>query len=314
MHDLAAKDSRHRQRHRVPLGKMEWVKDFWRCGIVHADASSILARGSLDDFAISWLPGTRGLTYLADPFALWRDDQLHVFVENFDYVSGRGRIDAITFSHKFQILSQKTVISERWHLSYPYVFEADGDIWMLPEAHQSGTSWLYRSAAFPDRWVRSYEIALPHVPLDATIVRRNDRWWLFYAAAHPIGERLTALYAAHAPCLAGPWTACGDGPILRDPAGARPGGTPIVQDDVMYLPLQSCVKTYGSGVRVAQIDTLTPERISARIITELSAPRSAAPFNDGCHTLAAAGAVTLIDVKQRRFSPLALATWPLRRA
>ncbi|WP_085809536.1 hypothetical protein [Sphingomonas sp. TZW2008] len=293
---------------------MEWIKDFWRCGIVHADAASIIARGSLDHLAISWLPGTRGLTYLADPFGLWRDGRLHVFVEKYDYIGGVGQIDVLTFDEHFVLLSRKTVVREPWHLSYPYVFEADGDTWMLPEAHRSGTSWLYRAVAFPDQWIRSHEIVLPRVPLDATIARHDDRWWLFYAASEPAHERLTALYAAHAHSLAGPWIEYGGGPIFRDPAGARPGGTPIMYDGMIHLPVQRCTGSYGSGLRLLRFQSLSPTSVRLEKVAELSTPSRAAPFGAGCHTLAEAGPVTLIDVKRRRLSPLALAAWPLRRA
>ena len=292
---------------------MELAKDFWRCGVVAAEAASIVARGSLADLPVTWLPGTAGLRYLADPFGLWREGRLHVFAEAFDYRESVGHIVVTVLDATMAVLEQRVVLREPWHLSYPFVFAAEGETWMLPEAHQSGGAWLYRATAFPFGWERAVRLPLPEVPLDATLLRHDGRWWLFYAPADPVGDRLTVLHAAFADTLTAPWTAHPANPILRDAAGARPGGTPVIVGDVPHLPLQRCTGSYGSGLRLLRLDALSPDRIAAGIVAEFGAPPSAAPFAAGCHTLSAAGPVTLIDVKRRAFSPLALAAWPVRK-
>lgn len=291
---------------------MQLVKDFWRCGIVAADATSIVRAGSLDGLAITWLPGTSGLRYRADPFGIWRDGQLYVFAESFDYAEGVGRIDVTTLDAALTVLDHRTVLSEPWHLSYPYVFEAEGETWMLPEASESCGLHLYRATHFPVRWERAIEIRLDHIPLDATLLREDDLWWLFYAPLDPPAGRLSTLCAAYASTLAGPWTAHVDSPVFTDRRGARPGGTPIVIDGVVHLPLQRCTGSYGTGLRLLRLDRLSRDRIAGSIVGEIDPPQIASPYDAGCHTLSAAGPVTLIDVKQMRFSPLALAAWPLR--
>lgn len=291
---------------------MQLVKDFWRCGVVAADAATIARRGSLDALPITWLPGTSRLRYLADPFGIWRDDRLHVFAESFDYRDGTGHIDVIVLDRALTPIDHRTVLREPWHLSYPFVFEAEGETWMMPEAHESGTLQLYRARQFPFAWEPAQEIALGETALDATLVRHHDAWWLFYAPAQPENGRLTTLCAAYAPTLSGPWRRHSRNPILTDSAGARPGGTPITIDGVLHLPLQRCTGSYGSGLRLLRIDGLSPDRIDAALVGDIEPPPSASPYDAGCHTLSAAGPVSLIDVKQMRFSPLALAAWPMR--
>jgi hypothetical protein len=295
------------------LSGVEWVKDFWRCGVVAADAADLVRAGTLDGAAVTWLPNRSSLHYLADPFGFWSQSRLHVFAESFSYRDGVGHIDVLTLDHDFTPIEQRTVLREPWHLSYPFVLEAEGAIWMLPEAHQSGALWLYRAVEFPHRWRRERQIVLDHVPLDATLLQQDDMWWLFYAPADPPSARLTTLCAAFAPRIEGPWTPHPSNPILSDAHGARPGGTPLVVDGVMHLPLQRCTGSYGSGLRILRLDQLSPARVVASFVGDLNAPAGAAPFTDGCHTFSAAGAITLIDVKRRRFSPGALAAWPARR-
>lgn len=290
---------------------VELIKDFWRCGVVDAPLAQIVARGSLEGLPITWLPGTSGLRYIADPFGLWREDRLHVFAEQFDYRDGVGRIVAIILDRDLRVIDERLALREPWHLSYPYVFEAEGETWMLPEAHASGALHLYRARDFPFGWERAATIALPHMPLDATPVRHDGRWWMFYAPAQPTSARLTTLCAAHAPSLTGEWTSLPD-PILVDPRGARPGGTPVMVDEHLHLPLQRCVGSYGTGIRLLRLNALSPDRVAATVTSELDPPADAAPYRAGLHTLSAVGDVTLIDVKRRRFSPAALAAWPAR--
>lgn len=291
---------------------MQLKKDIWRCAIVPASADRILERGSLADWPLTWLPGSGDLRFLADPFGLWRDGYLHVFAERFDYRDAIGRIAVTIFDRHLNMVEQTDVLREPWHLSYPFVFEAEGEIWLLPEAHQSGGLSLYRATAFPYRWENAGRIALDDVPLDATPIWTGGRWWLFYAPAFPESQRLTHLCAAWADRLDGPWTTYHANPIMVDARGARPGGTPLWWRGALHLPLQVCRGTYGAALRLARFDSLSPETIAVTLGDMLRPPPAAAPYTDGFHTLSAAGPVTLIDVKQRRFSLHGLAMRPLR--
>lgn len=291
---------------------MQLKKDIWRCAIVPAATQEILARGSLDHWPLTWVPGSGNLRYHADPFGIWRDEHLHVFTEFFDYRDAVGRIRVTVFDRALNLVEQAEVLHEPWHLSYPFVFEADGETWMLPEAFQSGGSWLYRAVDFPRRWERACRMQLDDIPLDATPVHDGTRWWLFYAPAYPEAHRLTHLCAAWADTLEGPWTHHAANPILADANGARPGGAPVWRGGLLHLPVQDCRGTYGAALRILRFDMLTPERIAVTDMATIRAPLSANPYLDGCHTLSGAGDVTLIDVKRTRFSAHGLVTRPLR--
>ncbi|WP_375271963.1 formyl transferase [Sphingomonas sp.] len=277
---------------------MEFVKDIWRPAIVAAPIHDLAKRGTIAGSALHWFPDQGPMRYLADPFALWRDGRLHVFAEFFDYREARGRIDLCVFDDRLRFVEQRVVLQEPWHLSYPYVFEAEGETWMLPEAFQSGGLTLYRARDFPLAWEPVSRIDLAHVPLDATPVFHQGRWWLFYAPAYPERDRLTVLHAAYADQLRGPWCAHPANPVYRAASGARPGGTPFVRGGHLVLPIQDSSRSYGGALRFLTIAALTPERFVASIGAPFAAPADLAPFNRGLHTLSAAGAVTLLDVKR----------------
>ncbi|WBO20844.1 glucosamine inositolphosphorylceramide transferase family protein [Sphingomonas abietis] len=291
---------------------MQLRKDIWRCAIVPAPVDEILARASLGDLPLTWIPGSGNLRYHADPFGLWRGNMLYVFTEKFDYRDAIGTISVSVFDSDLALVEQTSVLQEPWHLSYPFVFEADGETWLLPEAFQSGGLWLYRAMAFPYRWERAHRIELGHIPLDATPFHDGSRWWLFYAPAFPERGRLSHLHAAWADRLEGPWTDHPANPVLVDVNGARPGGTPLWRGGVLHLPIQDCRGTYGAALRLLRFERLEPDSIILSAAGILHAPSAAAPYRDGCHTLSAAGPVTLIDVKRTIVSPRGLLMRPLR--
>lgn len=271
--------------------------DIWRCAIVpHAIAE--LDAGTLARAAPVWLPPMPAGCFRADPFGLWRGGRLHVFAEAYDYRVRVGHIDALTFDRDLRLIACETVLRERWHLSYPFVFEADGAVWMLPEAYRSGTLTLYRARDFPRGWEAVCELVLDGPAIDATPLFHDGRWWLFYSPGQVKSARQTHLHVAWADRLTGPWHPHPLNPVRRDAASSRPGGTSYVADGAICLPVQDCRRTYGGALRRLLITELSPTRFAARDEAWLSAPDWASPSLDGLHTASAAGDVTLIDVKQ----------------
>jgi len=284
---------------------MALLKDIWRVGVIRTQVADLTAE-ALANAATIWLPNPGPLRFLADPFGLWRDGRLHLFAETYDYRDRVGAIDLFVLDAELRVLEQRPALREPWHLSYPYVFEADGETWMLPEAFRSGRLTLYRAERFPDRWTPETTIALDHVPIDATPVFHDGLWWLFYAPAGSRLDKVAALHVAWAERLTGPWTPHPLNPVRYDPASARPGGTPFISDGDLILPVQDCSRTYGGGLRRLRITTLTPDRFEAAAEPALVPPPAWRHFVDGLHTLAAAGDVTLIDAKHRQVSPQSL--------
>lgn len=291
---------------------MELRKDIWRVFIVDASAGDIVRGGGLCGQRIVWLPGRPELSYDADPFGLWREDRLYVFVERFDYREAHGYLAVHVFDQALRWIASEDVLREPWHLSYPFLFEWQGETWMLPEASASGGLILYRAEDFPLRWVRHSSIELDATPIDATPFRWQDRWWLAYTPAGSPRERLTHLHLAWSEALEGPWTPHPANPVLVDPSGVRPGGRSLVIDGALVLPVQDCRTSYGSGMRMLTIARLDPTQFEGRLGPLWLAPDAASPFVDGFHTFGQAGGVTLIDCKQRSLSLSGLSMKPRR--
>ena len=276
-------------------------KDIWRIGAIHAPAQEIL-RGGIAGREITWLCETPPLSFLADPFGVWRDGRLYVFAESYDYADRHGTIEVLIFDRTLRLLDRQQVLKEPWHLSYPFIVEADGKTYMLPEAFRSGGTTLYRAAEFPHRWEPVARIVLDQPPIDATPVFHDGLWWLFYTPATTREAKVSALHVAFAPRLEGPWTLHPKNPVRFDASSSRPGGTPVANNGVLTIPMQDCRRTYGGAIRPLTVTTLTPTAFAATAGELIVAPGA-----DGFHTISAAGPITLIDVKKFHLSAASLA-------
>ncbi|AYJ84769.1 formyl transferase (plasmid) [Sphingomonas paeninsulae] len=275
--------------------------DIWRVGVLPVPMS-VVVTGGLAGIAPVWLPAGRPFTYLADPFGMWRDGRLYVFVETYDYRSRHGGIDVLTLDETFRVIDHRPCLRTAWHLSYPFVFEAAGETYMLPEAHKSGALTLYRAKRFPDVWTPVCDIALGESAgegsaVDATPVFFEGLWWLFYAPATDLYSKMSVLNAAYSKNITGPWYAHSMNPLRETANGARPGGTPVVLDGALVVPLQDCSQTYGGAVRALRISRLSPDTFEAEIGPSIVGGEAFGPYVDGMHTLSACGNVTLFDAK-----------------
>ena len=280
------------------------VTEIWRVGVVQAPIQQIAAAGTLDGFPVRWIEADRTLCFLADPFGLWRDGYLYLFAEAYDYRTRRGNIVACKLDASFNVLEKRTVLDEPWHLSYPNVFEADGEIWMLPEGYKSGSLTLYRAVEFPWRWEKVPEFSFPCAAIDPSPLFADGRWWMFYAPPAPKPARTSHLMLATSPHLFGPWENVSTQPIRVDKGGARMGGTPFRHRGKLVLPTQDCSRSYGGAMRLLEMDEASLRAPVLEAGCHLQAPAASAPFTQGLHTLSAAGEVTLIDTRRDVYASL----------
>ncbi|MCX5617713.1 hypothetical protein NQF86_03370 [Bombella sp. TMW 2.2543] len=276
-----------------------FTMDYWRSAILHAPFEQIIRQNSLDDIDMTFLPSCGKEGFLADPFGLWRDGKLYVFAEYYDYSQKKGVIEVLIYDEQFSLQERRRVLSEDWHLSYPHVFQHEGSVYMLPEAYKSGRLTLYKATSFPYEWQPVPSFRFPIGAIDATPLHHAGRWWLFWTPPAPKESRQSTLHIALAEELTGPW--CDMGRFLIDRSGARPGGTPFVDGDEVFLPVQDCSTTYGGGIRLLRMNGFSRGRpsICGGDSIPLHVPEMKA-YPDGIHTLSAAGNVTLVDFKKIR--------------
>lgn len=275
------------------------TSDIWQVGIIKAPIGEVAQQSALEESRIRWLKAADSMCFLADPFGLWRDNKLYLFVEAYDYRTRHGHIEVYIFNESLELLDQRAVLKEPWHLSFPYVFEDGGEIWMLPEGYKSGQLSLYRAVDFPWRWERVEEFVFPAAAIDASLYRNDQGYWIFYTPPTPKPARTSALMLAHADTLLGHWHNISQQPIHVDRHGARMGGTPFEKDGRLILPTQDCSDSYGGALTLLSLSSAQLDQPTLQPAGRLEAPASARPYTDGLHTLSAVGdQFTLIDTKR----------------
>jgi hypothetical protein len=277
------------------------MTELWQVGIVHRPLAAVITNG-LDDAEITWLPELGPFRFNADPFGLWHDDRFTVMVEAYDYRNKRGEIHYYTYDRDWRLLTAGPALRQPYHLSYPQLIRHQGEIYMLPEAHQSGRLTLYRAEVFPAKWTPAADLmAVPAI--DATVFRHDMRWWMAYSLPGVANRAMRELHLAFADDLMGAWTPHPGNPLRTGLDASRPGGQAMVIEGVTHLPMQDCTRGYGAGLNLLRLDDLTPQHFSAQIVKSFAPDGLHPRYGDGLHTLSGDGEVTLIDVKRHDDSP-----------
>ena len=234
-------------------------------------------------------------SFVADPF-LFRDGETwHLFFEVLNRRTGRGEIGLATSGDLTSWKYERIVLAEPFHLSYPQVFEWMGTRYMVPEAHQTSTIRLYRADPFPTGWTYVHTLISGMAFSDATLFRRDDRWWLFTETSHPRRHDTLRLY--HADDLFGEWTEHPASPIVAgDPHTARPAGSVVSIDGSLFRFSQDCAPRYGLSVHAFEITTLTTTEYAER-------PVNANPVLGGSSIANAWNASRMHHVDAHRIAP-----------
>jgi hypothetical protein len=231
--------------------------------------------------------------FFADPFPFEKDGKSYLFFEDLPQASQKGVISMVEMSPEGPVSAVQTVLEEPWHLSYPFVFERDGSIWMIPESSANREVVLYRAAEFPHRWERHSVLLTGIEAADATVVEYNGRLWMFAVTRNGIGGYSDTLNIYYADDLTGPWVAHAGNPVLVDDRSARPAGHFYWQDNKLWRPVQDCRNGYGAALALASIDELTVSSFKQTVHATLT-PGETWPGRK-LHTLNKAGDLEVID-------------------
>ena len=228
-----------------------------------------------------------------------KSGRYYIFFEELIYAEGKAHIAMLELDRAGRTSTPSRVLEADYHLSYPYVFEHDGQLWMLPESARNRRVELYRCVDFPLSWKRE-QVLLEDVRLvDATLHRSGERWWMFANSAAG-GSRMfdDELHLFYADRLMGEWRPHAKNPVKSDARSSRPGGSLFSRNGVLYRPAQVCVPRYGAGLAIHRVLKLTPEEYAERQVERLLPSAESGLF--GLHTMNRAGDLIVVDAFARR--------------
>jgi hypothetical protein len=235
-------------------------------------------------------PGDR---FYADPFPVQWEGRTFVFFEDLDHRLGKGIISAIEFDEAGPVGKVVPVLDEPWHLSYPFLIEDKGELWMIPESSEHRDVALYKCVRFPDRWERHATLLSGLELADVTITRHQGLNYLFGAWRDGTGGYSDTLAIYYASDLFGPWLPHASNPVLMDRASTRPAGNFMRIDGALWRPVQDCAAGYGAALGLAEILELSPTTFRQEVRHRLK-PGPAWPGRK-LHTLNRCGRLEVID-------------------
>lgn len=234
----------------------------------------------------------------SDPFPLLRDGRYFIFFEEFIFSEGKAHIAVIEVSRDGPCSAPIRVLEQPYHLSYPFLLETGGQLFMVPESGQNGTVELYVCEHFPDRWRLEKVLLHAEYCADASFFQADNLWWMFVnlgADNNDVDDALHLYYADH---LDGQWLPHPSNPINADGRNARSAGRLYRQAGQLYRPAQIEVPLYGSGIAINKVMVLNRENYLEKEVDRIIP----GPASDvlGIHTFNRAGALSVVDGFTRR--------------
>lgn len=213
--------------------------------------------------------------FVADPFLLRRGSTWYLFFEVRPTAradpSRNGVIAYATSEDQGRTWEYgQVVLREPVHLSYPCVFEWEGQVYMVPESREAREVRLYRATDFPTTWEQA-TVLLRGDLTDPSPFYYQGSWYMFAESVTP-GSRWKGLranpvlrfYFADDP--AGPWEEHPASPVVSgDARVVRPAGRVISNGPASLLRFaQDKREHYGAAVHAQEITTLTREKYQER--------------------------------------------------
>ncbi len=196
--------------------------------------------------------------FWADPFVIYRHDKYYVFFEDGLTRNKKGFISVLQLHPSGEYSDYQPIIERDYHMSYPFIFEWQGSLFMIPETSANGTIDLYECVDFPNNWQYKHTLMSDIVAYDTTLIHYEDRWWLFANVKEHKGisswDELYIYYADDP--LSQNWTPHPKNPVISDVTRARPAGRIMILDQQMIRPSQDSSWRYGYALKFSRITTL----------------------------------------------------------
>ena len=191
--------------------------------------------------------------FYADPFLVDQEGKTFLFFEDYRYAERRGLISCAEIGPQGMIGEPIEVLRQPYHLSYPFIVRADGEIFMVPESSANRTVDLYRAVRFPCEWKHECTLLRDVNASDATIHISGGKYWMFVSLAEGAYSKNDELALFCADALTGPWTRHAGSPVVSDIRRARCGGPLFREGDRLIRPSQDCSVRYGYALVFSEV-------------------------------------------------------------
>ncbi len=237
--------------------------------------------------------------FLADPFVFTNESGSYCFVEDYDNAIARAHIAVYKLGAKSAERLGEALV-EPFHLSFPYVFEHQGKLYMTPESCEARSVRLYECTSFPLKWELKKLLMKDVAAVDPMLFEHAGRWWMLVNIdTSDTGEYCSELQIFHADSpLSTSWTPHPMNPVIVDSTRARNGGILRRDGDIFRVSQRQGFDMYGEGAAINRIVELSATSYREELVTTIEA--NFFPGASGTHHLHSNGKVTVFDFVRLR--------------
>jgi hypothetical protein len=240
--------------------------------------------------------------FWADPFLRSYGGRTYCFIEDYEYATNRAYISALDVSGK-DIAYLGPVLKEDFHLSFPFIFEYQGQLYMCPEASESNQIRVYRSISFPMQW-ELCSVAMDNISAaDSMFFEHKGKWWLLTSIDRSgLNDHCSelSLFYANSP-LDQQWAPHPQNPIYVDTEGGRNAGLILEHGRIFRAAQNQGFDRYGESLSIYEVVKLDQQTFEEVRITDFK--NGISKNSLGSHHISTTGKITAFDFLTRRFAP-----------
>jgi hypothetical protein len=233
--------------------------------------------------------------FYADPFLIETNGHTYLFFEDYSFSSSKGVISCCELDAHGNCSKPRVVLERNYHLSYPFLFTWQGQLYMIPETRDNGTIEMYRAKDFPHVWVLEAVLMSNVAATDSTLLYYHDKWWLFAAGMREHASPDYPLWLFFSDSPMGPWTAHPKNPIVSDPTRSRPAGSLFFDNGELIRPGQDCSRGYGYAAHLHHVTVLSETDFQETLVASLLPDQILG--SSGIHTFNQSASFRVMDCK-----------------
>ena len=235
--------------------------------------------------------------YYADPFIIKKNEDCFVFIEEVIYQQQKGHISYFKIDKNGNYNLPEKILENKYHMSYPFVFEFEDNYYMIPETSENKSIDLYKCKKFPDQWEFEKTIIKNINAVDSTLLRKDNKWWLFtsiqFMESSP-NDSLSIFYSDD--LFSDKWTPLPKNPVVSNVRKSRSAGKIFELNREHYRPAQDCAGGYGKGIIFNKIITLNESEYYEEEVKSIYSEFDSTI--EGIHTFAQCEKLRIFDFKK----------------
>ena len=190
-------------------------------------------------------------------------------------------------------------MSEKFHLSFPYIFRDKEKIYMIPETSENNDIRLYECIKFPYDW-KLKKILIKNIKaVDTIVFKKNNFWWLITATANGKSNQFIKfnVFYSYNGFLGNKWIEMKNSNSYLNEEKSRNGGFIKYKDSIFRVNQKSSFNNYGNKIQINQIVNIDTNDYREKIKKNISVKNLGASNIRGIHHLSFNDDFTAFDLK-----------------